>query len=67
MDMGSAGSGAGGGLLMSLVAWFGLTRLFVSKETCTACKEGRAEAQKLRDEHLERIETKLDRVLEKLI
>lgn len=52
--------------MAALLGWFGFSRFFVSKDTCSACKEGRAEAQKLRDEHLERIENKLDEVLLKL-
>lgn len=69
MDLESIGAGAGGGIIGIILGYFGISKRVdkleaemdkkVTKDVCERCKEDQ-------DSRLDRMENKIDRILEKL-
>lgn len=65
MDLQSAGAGAGGGFLTALLTWFGFNKRIDKLEDGTVWRTTCAATHKAVDDRLERMENKIDRLLEK--
>lgn len=66
MNIETAGAGAGGGLLGALLAWLGVSKRLDKLEDGTVWRETCRATHKSVDDSLARIETKLDKLTERI-